>query len=210
MADWAPINVAPGVVKRESFWGHYFEGSKEALVAAGVAREEWFPDGKGRNRRGKVIRTLCFEHEGRRVECRKPKSGRCYLSFTYSGEERQRHEERIKFERALSGAKTRIDNLPDSYDDYRTRAAHHGPQSIDGFLTAYCRDGYGGYRFAPEVIEAVQDKLEEIAEILSTGRVLFSEDRRREVISEIRAETAASDPGLRKLLDGLTTARQER
>ena len=77
---------------------------------------------------------------------------------------------------------------------------------MDSFLKIFCEQGFGGYRYAPEVAEEVREKLDEIAAILSTGRTLFFSEARAIEISQIKAPTAAADPGLRAFISTITAS----
>ena len=68
MANSSSIEVAPGVLRTESsFYAYILEGSKDALLSAGLVQASWLADGTVRNKRGNVVRTLDFTADGRHI-----------------------------------------------------------------------------------------------------------------------------------------------
>ena len=80
--------IAPGIARYACHWGYYLEGTKDALLRAGMAKAEWFLDGHEKNRHGKTIRTVYTEQDGIPVECRQPARGLCMVCFITGKEER--------------------------------------------------------------------------------------------------------------------------
>src|SRR5687767_11285741 len=94
--------VAPGVFRIESaWWGHYYDGPKAAMIAACLAKAEWFADGQERNRRGLVVRTKRLCVDGRKIITRTfPGTERVRVEHPLTKEERCAKEEQ---ERAAYG-----------------------------------------------------------------------------------------------------------
>jgi len=86
--DDGVTTIAPGITRQDCHWGYYLEGTKDALLLAGVAQSEWFLDGREKTRHGKIIRTVYAEQDGIPVECRQPAHGLCMVRFVTAKEER--------------------------------------------------------------------------------------------------------------------------
>ncbi len=82
------ITVAPGVTRHNCHWGYYLEGAKADLLRAGLAKSEWFLDGREKTWHGTTIRTVCAEQDGMPVECSQPARGLCIVRFVTGKEER--------------------------------------------------------------------------------------------------------------------------
>ncbi len=77
--------VGEGVTRTDCFWGYYLEGTRDALMKAGLAEPEWFADGTERNAHGRVVRTKYFKHAGRDCECvMEQRKGWYHLRFIYT------------------------------------------------------------------------------------------------------------------------------
>jgi hypothetical protein len=79
--------IAPGVARHDCHWGYYLEGTKDALLRAGVAESKWFLDGRKKAGHGKTIRTVYAEQHGVPVECTQPARGLCMVRFLTGKEE---------------------------------------------------------------------------------------------------------------------------
>lgn len=80
--------IVPGVTLTNCHWGYYLEGTKDALLRSGLARSEWFLDGREKTRYGKTIRTVYTDQDGMRVECNQPAHGLCSVRFLTGKDER--------------------------------------------------------------------------------------------------------------------------
>jgi hypothetical protein len=96
-----------GVKHEALLWCDCYTGKKEALIAAGVAKVEWFPAGVVRDKRGRMRHTFDFEIEGlgqvklRQVE---PSYREWSLYLPISEEE---EEKRLKDHKAKGEARRR-------------------------------------------------------------------------------------------------------
>jgi hypothetical protein len=208
----AKKNVAPGVTREDFHWGYMLEGRKEALLAAGLAKHEWFPDGVQRNNRGGIIRTVKFEHEGRGAYCRQERKNWFLVGINYSEEERDRWHEaselREEYEKALTDEKKEIAHMPTSHEQYREKSVRRWEIMFEErFTDIFGPHEYHGFSYAPEVLAAVDLKMAEIRGILETGRTLYSAERQQARIAEVRAKVAAADPDVRAFLDRVTGQR---
>ena len=80
--------IAPGVTRLDCIYGYCLEGTKDALLRAGVTKSEWFLDGREKTRHGKTIRTVCAEQDSIAVECKQPANGLCTVRFFTGKDER--------------------------------------------------------------------------------------------------------------------------
>lgn len=58
-----------------------YSGTKEALIAAGVAQPEWFPEGIQRHKGGRLKHVFKFDVENGRASLRKDKAGEWHLDL---------------------------------------------------------------------------------------------------------------------------------
>ena len=191
---------APGVVRIDCYWGYDVEGKKAALIAAGQAEEAWFPDGKSRDPRGRVVRTLRVVHEGRKVTISQKGNGDCFaLRVCYTEEERARRalaENSLKVQRKL-------DALPASAQAFRVRCARALELILASFLLGVSNPKCDGYRLHPETIGELERIAGDARNVVETGKVLFSAAARAAYEQSLKSELARSDPDLQKFLGSL-------
>ena len=80
--------IFPGVTRGDAIYGYWLEGTKEALLRSGLAKPEWFLDGREKNPHGKTIRTVRVEQDGNCIECTQPARGLCEIRFHTGKDER--------------------------------------------------------------------------------------------------------------------------
>jgi hypothetical protein len=85
LAAYQRVEVAPGVIWMRFSWGDWCQGSREAVLAAGLVEPEWLADGVKRNEHGKVIRTHRILAGGIAVETTTSAKGICVIRFYVSG-----------------------------------------------------------------------------------------------------------------------------
>jgi hypothetical protein len=156
----------------ECGWGFYLDGKKDALLASGLARMEWFPTGKARDKRGRVIRHRRTEHEGREVYCRDCNSGGRYsIRFDYTGEE-------------LELAKSQYQSRRDAERAPKTAAAFRAMCDLVAGVAlfglhrsaGYKADKNATFRFDDETLEAIHIEAMKIRDLLRDGRILKLRD----------------------------------
>jgi len=94
--------IFPGVTRGDSVYGYWLEGTKDALLQSGMAKSEWFLDGREKNPHGKTIRTVYAEQDGIAVECNQPARGLCSIRFFTGKDERDPATVEQLRERSLS------------------------------------------------------------------------------------------------------------
>jgi hypothetical protein len=85
--------IAPGVTREESGWGWLLTGTKEALIANGCAKADWFVTGEQHDKAGRVIRRKRQVVEGREVVTVLLPSGRAQVHISFTEDERRAAEE---------------------------------------------------------------------------------------------------------------------
>jgi len=204
--DDSEREVAPGVLRYDGPDFYYLQGRKDALVASGLVRPEWFPTLQERNKRGYVKRTRTVEHEGRRVECRQASTHKYLVYFSCTEEERTRREALKDFEEAQKSEDKEMRCLPSSHDEYRAETVERVERFVEHIITFFCGDSsmrWTGYSYAPEVLEEISLHFQEIRGLLETGRTVFDKQKQQARIAEIKSKTAAANPELRKFLGSL-------
>lgn len=95
MADLDISTAAPGIKRMNCDWGYCLDGKQEAIIAAGLAKPDWFEDGTRRNTKGQVVRTKHLEVEGRKIETTTRKgSSFCSMRISYTEQEKTDYEAR--------------------------------------------------------------------------------------------------------------------
>jgi hypothetical protein len=111
---------------------------------------------------------------------------------------------RKSLERVQADEQKELKHLPRSHEHYRRQALLFVGVSLDGCISQCSNNEYAGYRYAPEVIEALEAKCDEIEQLLETGRTLFAPEVRRARVETLKARSAAAaDPGLHAFLHKL-------
>jgi hypothetical protein len=198
--------VAPGVERCECHSGYLLFGRKEDLLASKLVRPEWFPAPGERNSRGQVCRTKNSEYEGRSIRCSQKSARRFCVRVDYSEEDRERHRERVHYEKLLAEEEKELRAMSTSADEYRMGAERWIVDTLESFIGTFAADHqkYDGYCYAPEVLEALDLKVQELRGILEIGRVFFNAAARAARLAEIKAKTAAANPDLRAFLGRVT------
>lgn len=208
MADENDIAIAPGVTRFASCWGYVLRGRKEDLIAANVARPEWFADGTERNKRGQIVRTRRVFADGRKVECRQITARRFEVWCYYSEEEQERMSSaasiREKYERAKDDEAKSLAWLPASHERYREMCMVMLLGGMEERIGRWLRKGQGGYRFADEAVEEIEDAIAHVIELLETGRTTFRAADREKAVAAIKARTAQADPAFHSFMESLT------
>jgi len=186
---------AKNEVQREDFyWGYILKGTKDALVATGCAKEDWFPSGQRRDKRGRVVRTICLKHDGRNVRCTWGRDSLFHLRFSYSEDEMGHFEAKQRFKLALAEEEKELRAMPNSHEEYRSRCSRVVSEMCQQIASHYCGAGkWHGYSYGPETFDALAMKVQEIRNLLETGRTSFSKSVHDRRIAEIRSQTSEAD-----------------
>jgi hypothetical protein len=211
MAEAETTTVAPGVTREDCEWCYWLTGTKDDLLRAGLAHETWFANGK-RDKRGRVIRSIHAEHEGRTICCtEQQRTGRHQIQVQFTDEEVERARQCKRFEDIRKAERERIASMPGSHDDFRATAMIIAKSALYALHCSVLR-GTGGYRFAPETIEELKRANVELLAVLQDGKTVFSQERRQAEIAKIKTDTIAANPELADLLapSGQVDARFQR
>jgi hypothetical protein len=189
--------VAAGVTREEYFWGYILEGSKEALLRSGSARKQWFATGRRRDSRGRVVRTIYVEHEGRQVRCTDIGHGYYSVTFRFSESERvqreQDHQERSDAERGPKSAEE-FRKQCDTVAGWNLFAVHK--------LAGYKAGKHVRFRYDDETLEAIHIEAAKILDLVRNGRILkLRGSSNPERMDQVRA--AERDAGFQKFLGKL-------
>jgi hypothetical protein len=208
MADKDTTTVAPGVTRTDCFWGYFLEGKKEALLRAGLAREEWFHTGE-RDKRGRAIRSNRFEHQGREIKVlRRNKSpgGRYYVGVSYTARDLQSKE----LAKAHADAQRKIAALPEDAEVFRADCTDLMERLLHAFTSTHSTSEYTGWRLHPETLGEIERIGGHLRNAIETGKLLFDPAARRAAETRIKAEVAEQDPGLQNFLASLKPTQEGR
>lgn len=204
-------SVAPGVQREDHpSWGVYWlYGTKEALVASGLVKVDWFveegqKDARGRNRRGKTLVV-----DGRDIETVVPAKGPCKVRIGPTEAEREEcnaryiaskreEQEKTLFNVIATHVQRELESLPSSREAFRERIKGEFSLWVENGVSK-CR-GWAGYGLAPDVLEQFEEAVSEIAHILNTGRIVFNRADREKYVFGVHRKLAEADPTFRNFL----------
>lgn len=194
-----------------------YTGTKAALIVGGYARCEWFPTAPQPGKRpGTIKRAFRFSNDLGRIGLRDKANGFWEVDMPISDTERVAREEQFhskqerarlerEYDRAIEDEQKELTHMPKSHDAFRRSAVSHVVAMLDGVVDIYCDSSkYHGYRYAPEVLQALDLKMQEIREILGTGRTIFSPEVQQSRVNELKARVASVNPDVRAFLDRVT------
>jgi hypothetical protein len=185
----AVVNAASTPLKEffEAHWGRGYTGTKEALIATGLFKEEWFPDEAGTQKRSakRVV-------DGRDITIVRQTKRLFFGSIHYTDEERERYQALQQQRKCADEFRKAIDCFPRSAEAFR---AHHVRRAqIDGsvFMEFIGPDAVwgGGYSFAPESQDEIREAFEDLIAAISDARVVFSGKERARCLRALREKYA--------------------
>jgi hypothetical protein len=197
---------------REQSWGIAYRGDKEALLAAGVLREEWMPrvpPGKKKT----VGRTTL--PDGREVHVSRVHSARkagrelpldVWHKFTDEevAQRQPRFDAARKAEEVHERAEREIAAWPTSKADF-ARRIERNCCSILRTVHDFVKAGMGGYRVADESMEEITDAFAELVEAMRTAEITFDPAERQRAEAKLRGKAASHDPAFGAFLDRALT-----
>ncbi len=196
--------IAPGVTREDYSYGYYLKGTKDDLVRAGLAKKSWFANGQ-RDKRGRVIRSIYTEHEGRNVRCTEQQGKGHYsveIDFTDAEQEARKNAEVAA--KAETEARRQLDDLPRGAQGYLKQIVAIVEGSIAGIIVVSSHSKRDGYRLHPDTLAEIERIAGHLVAAVEEGKVVFNPADRAAVERKIRAEFAAHDPGLQKFMQSLT------
>jgi len=169
MDDPDVTTVAQGVTRMQCCWGFVLEGQKEALIASGLALDEWFIKPGLLNKRGQVRRSKRLVVDGREIQTTLPAKGPATVQVRFTEAECNAHEESEKNKQGHQSASGRDPNLANltSADDYRHALQRFVPTLISNpnclkeFDGVKSNDGYV-YGITPESRERIEDAIRDM------------------------------------------------
>jgi hypothetical protein len=176
-----------------------YRGDQTALVAAGVAKAEWFPNGEKHWLASRVVQL----GKGAKVIMRTILSGG-FIVERYPTREKQvaamRHRQTATLEaRSIDRAKQELGNLPESASARRDRLKRI-VMTTSGILLEECRSTRGGYSLSPDSLENVVEAVRAIADEVSHGEITFSTKARADEEASIRASAMPSSPDFERFM----------
>lgn len=202
------ITVAPGVKRSDHFWGYSLTGSKDALIASGLVKPDWFVRVGLKNKRGHTMRTKRLEIDGRLIESTVPACGHANVRFSYTQEEQDAARDREELRKARVYETAEIAKLPNSHERYRQVTSEIFRQWLGALRNALNRPS-GGYHYAYEVLAEFDDAVADIEHALATARTLYDPKERAREIAGFKAKTAKADPALQRFMDQLGISGKE-
>lgn len=154
MADIESTTVAPGVTRSDHFWGYDLEGTKEALLASGLARAEWFWSGR-RGKDGRRLTTVHFKVDGNRAKCwpYRDNSGGHKIEVSFPEAEVEKRHQARKTAQIREEAKNLLDF--GAVNIIRAFNVENNPE--------------WAWRFPAETIEQAKQHLREIVQLFERG-----------------------------------------
>lgn len=192
-----PRIEAPGVEIDECPWNRQYIGTREALIAAGLACDGSFPGEPGQRK------TVGYaQHAGRKLRIKRAGKAKFVAQIDFTKAETEALLQRAEVAKVLQREREHIDWLPKSAEDFRGRAIRF----FDAVGVAYLNvmaDGIGGYKVSEEGRMSVIASIAEARECLELATIDFSRAGRERVIHDIRAAAAKDNPAVRAMVDAL-------
>jgi hypothetical protein len=189
--------VAPGVTLEDFVYGYWMKGTKQALLASGLAKEEWFWNGR-RSANGRRLRTVHFRIDGKRATCR-PQSwtdGEYMIEVHYSAEESNRRHKVLQQEQEVAAAreaeKLALAALPTNLENYRADTVNIVASAIRAIRMVTMAPS-GGYGFSPEVMTEINDAAITILQAVKTSNIRFRAVDRAAQVAKIKHEMVKID-----------------
>lgn len=175
--------------------GDYYSGTREAIIAAGVAKDGMFPGDPGRNRTSVTIKEP-QDSSGPHFNILRQSKKRFQVFVPTAPEECEAREESLDGERALGKAKDEAEKemraIPADEEMFRERCLSYFLASINmfkGLSSSYA----GGYALAPEDQANLDWALSEAERTIESARITFDAKARSRQLIEIRGKVADAD-----------------
>lgn len=202
--NYKPICVSPGVKLTTCEWGMYYEGKPGAMVAAGIAQEDWFSDGTKLDKHGRTVRTLKLMANGRAIESTiNGRTGRAILRVCKTDSERATEKKRKELQEAQSKAEIELAWIPDTPERFRELIG----RAIDVSCSAAwgsARRGLAGYRFEKAAVEEFKMELQQATASLLQSRILLDRNAHAAAIEKVKLKVAKADPDLQEFMANLS------
>ncbi len=179
MADWKTTTVAPGVVRYDCDYFYDLTGTKEALLASGLAKEEWFWNGR-RSANGRRLMTTRFYVNSNRAKCRPnyQSEGEYVIQIEYSNEEQEKRrqaneqaaQKELELER-IEAHRVRMRKAVATPGGVRKKAGAFVEHANTLLFAAFNADGNpdNPWRFPTETIERARWHFGEILKLFEDG-----------------------------------------
>lgn len=188
----------------------YYEGSREALVAAGFARDGHFPGDPGRHATRHAI-TDPEINDGRPVYLTVKKGAIGYRArVTVSREEHERRDASCQREfdariavRDAEQLKQKLALLPQSPSDVRAKLLSCYTAAQGLFLSETRMAERAGFHLNAESCEDLHRAMTDLLAAFKSAQFVVNRSARNDYIASLRADAAVGDEGLSKFLAGI-------
>lgn len=191
-----------GIIEKTTDYGaRIYRGTREALLAAGVARPEWFPDGEKKWKASRTMRGV----QGRKTTLR-ALLGSADFVLTISPTHEEWRASRAaaenvlrEDERAIRKAREAIDKLPRDSEAFRADLLNFAC-NVKGFIAGYASRAHGGYAMTAEGREAIEAAMENLRAAIEVAEITYSAKARAVEETCIRARALGSDVGFERFM----------
>jgi len=188
---------APGLEFDECLRNRQYTGTREALIAAGLACNGTFPGEPGQRK------TVGYsECAGRKVRIMRAGRAKFVARIDFTRAETEALLQRSEVAEVLKREQEHIDWLPKSGEDFRGRAI----KFFDAVGAAYLdmmAAGLGGYTVCEDGRFRVIASIAEARDCLENAVIDFSRAGRERAIRDIRATAAKNNPAVKEMVDAL-------
>jgi len=180
----------PGVsASTFSIYGESFVGSRDALIAAGIAQDGWFPGDPGQNK------TTGKARKGDKDIRIRRRGAVCFEVYDISNGpkvERQRKAEALQANLRRLAKETAA--LPESAEQYRTWCLGVLNSAYHYVLDNLERKFHGGYKLDSEALQKLAVAIWRIGQdVVRDAAIRYSDDERTKQIAAIRARHTTED-----------------
>lgn len=205
MATLENTTVAAGVRRTDCPWGYLIEGSREALLSAGLAQASWLQDGTKRNKRGHTVRSKELTVNGRHIKTivsnSKRKMVTMWMDFT---EAELAARGNVEAEAEAAEARRQIDAMPKSAEAYRKKMIDLFERFVGAVIDRSGDSSSDGYRLHPETISELQRVAGHMVNAIDIGEIVFDRKARYAAEIKIRVKAAKADPAVQSFMQRIT------
>ena len=182
--------------------GDFYYGSRDAIIAAGIACDGSFPGDPGRNKSKVTLKGPLRVDIVRQGKARY----RVYVEATpevYEAREARERTER-ELQQAQEDVERRLALLPSDRESFRRSILEH-VASLRRELLALSGPS-GGYALAEDALECIQAAFADVVDAVTSARITFNAQQRAKHIAHVRGALPRADSQFQAFLALATAA----
>jgi hypothetical protein len=191
----------------EYSWGKIYQGTKADLIAAGLAKLEWFP-GQGTAKTATRIGMIDGEMKvlplGRPATREQEEKGLVKIfhtskyvfqvRITYNQEYLDREKLKREVEKQHAEKKQSLDSLPKSGEEFSGKRHQILREMLGPMFNQYFCRADGGYHYSRDVIEKARELVHDLLDLAEEGQVYFDKKRYQYSLNDIEERDIKAHP----------------